>query len=207
MTIHEMILSTQAALGLEEDGIAGPKTWGTIYRTIVLGKKVSEEDAGHNALSDISVVDERSEKMITTLLPEVRPYARALVHAARQDLGVTLIVTSGTRTYEEQAELRRKYLAGKGGKAAAPGYSNHNFGIAFDVTIFNGKTPVWESPKYKAVGTIGLALGLVWGGTWTGRDNDEPHFSLRPAWGRGMKEGEFVAELRKRRKAGKAVFA
>lgn len=39
--------------------------------------------------------------------------------------GLDLIVSDGTRTRAEQAELYRLYKAGKGNLAAAPGYSNH----------------------------------------------------------------------------------
>jgi hypothetical protein len=39
--------------------------------------------------------------------------------------GVTLLITSGTRTAAEQKKLRDAYLAGKGGLAAPVGRSNH----------------------------------------------------------------------------------
>ena len=49
-------------------------------------------------------MDDRSEKMIATLLPQVQPYARALVKKAAQH-GITVKVIDGLRTYEEQNEL------------------------------------------------------------------------------------------------------
>ena len=45
---------------------------------------------------------------------------------------------------------------------ARGGYSNHNFGIAFDVGVFEGSKYIGESPKYKAIGAIGMDLGLEW---------------------------------------------
>ena len=38
--------------------------------------------------------------------------------------------------YAQQQELYNKYKAGKGGKAASPGGSWHNYGVAVDVTIY-----------------------------------------------------------------------
>jgi len=49
-------------------------------------------------------VDDRSEKAIATLLPQVQPYARALVKKAAQH-GITIKVIAGMRTYDEQNEL------------------------------------------------------------------------------------------------------
>ena len=50
---------------------------------------------------DTSPVDERSEKNIKTLAPEVQILARSLIHAADK-IGISIQVISGSRTYEEQ---------------------------------------------------------------------------------------------------------
>ena len=78
---------------------------------------------------------------------------------------------------------------------ARGGFSNHNFGIAIDITIFKGstdpeqaKTSVFESPLYKVIGALGTEIGLEWGGNWISL-KDEPHFQLRPGVGR-RNEGE-----------------
>jgi peptidoglycan L-alanyl-D-glutamate endopeptidase CwlK len=96
---------------------------------------------------------------------------------------------------------------------ARGGYSNHNFGIAFDVTIFKGssdpenaRTPVFESPLYKAIGALGTDLGLEWGGNWK-TIVDEPHFQLRPRWAGGLSEPDMLAGLRQRKTAGKDFYA
>ena len=96
---------------------------------------------------------------------------------------------------------------------ARGGQSNHNFGIAFDVTIFTGssdpekaKTPVYESPVYKAIGALGTDLGLEWGGNWK-TIVDEPHFQLRPGWAADLSESDMLADLRKRKDTGKEFFA
>jgi hypothetical protein len=52
--------------------------------------------------------------------------------AAQRD-GVNLNAISGFRSMEEQQALYRAYRAGRGNLAAAPGYSNHQSGIAMDI--------------------------------------------------------------------------
>jgi len=117
----------------------------------------------------------------------------------------TAAVTSGTRSYAEQDAL----FAKGGVTKARGGYSNHNFGLAFDVTLDGpsaGFDPIWESPQYKAVGVIGRSLGLSWGGDWHSF-TDEPHFELRPPWAKDMSESAMLAELRRRHDSGTPVFA
>ena len=152
-------------------------------------------------------VDDRSEKMIATLLPQVQPYARALVKKAAQH-GITVKVIGGLRTYEEQNELfaQGRTKPGRIVTNALGGFSNHNFGIAFDVGVFEGANYLGESPKYKAVGALGMDLGLEWGGNWK-TFVDEPHFQLRPKWAGDLKESVMLAELRTRKDSGKGAYA
>ena len=202
MKIEEIISEVQRSLGVEVDGRAGPETWGAIYERIV----GPSTDGGPVALG-ITAVDPRSEKVISTLLPEVQPMARALVQKAALG-GIRLKIISGFRTYAEQDALyaQGRTAAGDVVTNARAGYSNHNFGIAFDVGVFEGNTYLGESPKYKAVGVIGKDLGLEWGGNWKTLV-DQPHFQLRPAWARDMTERQMLAELRGRVADDQAVYA
>jgi peptidoglycan LD-endopeptidase CwlK len=202
MTLQEMIEAVQKALGVQVDGQAGPKTWGAIYAALV--KPTVDGEAPADALSP---VDERSEKIIATLLPEVRPMARALVQKSAA-AGVQIKVISGLRTYAEQDALYAKGRTEPGKKItnARGGYSNHNFGIAFDIGVFSGTKYLADSPKYKAVGVLGRDLGLEWGGNWTSIA-DEPHYQLRPAWARDLTEKDMLAELRRRVAEDIPVFA
>jgi len=194
-----MIRAVQQALGVDVDGNAGPQTWRAIYNRIC-------PNAEPSALASAGRVDDRSEKTIATLLPEVRPYARALVTKAAGK-GITIKVISGLRTYEEQDDLyaQGRTRPGKIVTNARGGYSNHNFGIAFDVGVFQGSNYIEESPAYKAVGAMGVELGLVWGGNWKSIQ-DEPHFELRPQWAADMSESDMLAQLRLRKDSGKAVY-
>ena len=203
MDIEEIIRAVQKKLGVDVDGRAGPQTWKAIYNRIV-----STGDGPSTPPSALTAtVDARSEKAIATLQPEARPYARALVLKAA-GAGITIKVISGLRSYEEQNALyaQGRSRPGRIVTNARGGYSNHNFGIAFDVGIFEGTRYLDESPKYKAVGAMGMDLGLEWGGSWTSF-KDEPHFQLRPRWAAGISEREMLAELRARRESGKGYYA
>lgn len=196
MTIDQQIREVQSKLGLVVDGEAGPKTWAAIHAVIV------KPDSVPNGGSTLPVA-ERSEKVIAKLLPEVRPYARALVNSAAEK-GITIHVTSGFRSYEEQDELyaQGRTKPGRIVTNARGGYSAHNFATAFDITVFNGPSPKWEGPEYKTVGQIGKELGLSWGGDW----GDEPHFYLRPEWGRSLSEQDLIAGLRERYNTGQPIY-
>lgn len=192
VTIKEL----QEFLGVTADGIFGPKSQAALD-AVLHPKPIDPEPI---EIASGEKVDARSETNIATLHTKLQPIARALIAKGRE-AGMHFKITSGSRTYEEQAELRRKYDAG-GPKAAKPGYSNHNFSLAFDITEFRGTTPIWESPNYKRMGQIGKALGLFWGGDWRGGDEDQPHFELRPSWAASMNEGPMIAELRRRKSVG-----
>ncbi len=194
MRITDMILAVQRELGIDVDGKAGPQTWSAIYERVV-NKKVDVQ----KPLVTIDAVDSRSEKVIATLLPEVQPIARALIQKS-VEMGINIKIISGLRTYEEQDAL---YAQGR----TTPGnivtnargrHSNHNFGIAFDVGMFEGNKYLPESTKYKVVGALGMDLGLEWGGNWKSIV-DQPHFQLRPMWATDLTERQMLAELRLRR--------
>jgi peptidoglycan L-alanyl-D-glutamate endopeptidase CwlK len=127
------------------------------------------------------MVDERSAKNIATLEPEVRLVATMLIEKAVAQ-GINVKVIGGHRTYAEQDALyaQGRTKPGKLVTNAKGGYSNHNFGLAFDIGIFSkdGKTYHGEHPDYKRCGMIGESIGLEWGGRW--KFVDEPHFQYNP---------------------------
>lgn len=100
--------------------------------------------------------------------------------------GLEVKIIQGTRSYAEQDalyRLRPKVTNARGG------YSMHNFGIAFDIGIFqNGKylddVSKTADVQYKAVYTAcGAPDGMEWGGNWTSL-KDYPHYQLS-RWGSG----------------------
>ena len=200
MNLEAVIRSVQHELGLTEDGFAGPETWGAIYNALT----------GKNALDDgafTAAVDDRSEAVIAKLQPEVQTYARSLVQrAASADIDIKII--SGLRTYAEQDALFAKGRTAPGPKVtnAKGGESNHNFGIAFDIGVFDGKNYLPSAPAYDVVGAIGVGIGLEWGGHWSSLV-DKPHFQLRPDWAANLSEREMLADLRERVRDGTPLYA
>jgi peptidoglycan L-alanyl-D-glutamate endopeptidase CwlK len=206
MNLTDIIGAVQKAVGVDVDGKAGPQTWQAIYNRVVPQAPTTGGAPTPDVSAGDTKVDDRSEETIATLLPEVRPYARALINKAAAT-GITIKAISGLRTYAEQDELYAKGRTKPGPKVtnAPGGHSNHNFGIAFDIGVFEENKWLPESPKYKAVGALGVDLGLEWGGNWTTID-DEPHFQLRPNWAASMSESNMLAELRSRKESGTGVY-
>lgn len=161
-------------------------------------------------------LDTRSETNIATLKREVQPYARALFERAAKN-GIQIQIVGGTRTYAEQDALycqsrnieyctqKRLFKNAARVTNAKGGYSNHNFGIAFDIGIFDGKNYLPESSKYDDVGKLGKELGLEWGGDWSSF-RDRPHFQLRPTWAKNLTEVKMLEELRRRAAKNESFF-
>jgi peptidoglycan L-alanyl-D-glutamate endopeptidase CwlK len=213
MNLALLITEVQRKVGAEPDGAAGPETWNAIYKAFFGHGYLPQPSATPPAPGEPpsytanDAVDARSEGVIATLLPQLHPVARALVHAAAE-IGITIKVISGLRTYEEQNALynQGRTKPGRIVTNASAGHSNHNFGIAFDIGVFQNGNYLDESPAYKAVAALGKNLGLTWGGDWVSIQ-DEPHYELRPKWASAMNEGAMLAELRERKAAGQEVFA
>jgi peptidoglycan L-alanyl-D-glutamate endopeptidase CwlK len=213
--LDETIRAVQKELSVFVDGNAGPETWGAIHLKVT-GKRAPDAPKGNTSgvTGAGKTADLRSEKNIATLHSRVQPYARALIEQAAGQ-GIVIKVISGMRSFAEQDELfaQGRTKPGKIVTNARGGRSNHNFGIAFDVGVFKGstdpekaKTYVPDSPLYKVVGSIGMNLGLEWGGNWK-TIVDQPHHQLRPDWAGNIPEKDMLAELRKRKAAGRDYFA
>jgi peptidoglycan LD-endopeptidase CwlK len=122
--------------------------------------------------------DGRTEANLQTLLPAAQQKAREFMKAV-QGIGATVKIISGTRTFGEQDRLYRqgRDLPGPKVTRARGGQSNHNFGVAWDIGLFQNGQYLDESPLYAKAGEIGKELGLEWGGDWSGFP-DEPHFQI-----------------------------
>ena len=198
MPLHAAVgLSLSPLLAWTLTGLANPSH----ATAALLAQASTSPSASWNAK-----VDPRSEATIQLLNPVVQPYARELVRRAAAK-GIEIKVIGGFRTFKEQDKLycqgrnipecKGLYAPGSKVTNAKGGFSNHNFGIAFDIGVFNGTKYLPESPSYVEVGKIGRSLGLEWGGDWT-TFKDRPHFQLRPQWAKDLSEKEMLAELRRR---------
>lgn len=162
-------------MGAEPDGCFGPRTAAAVLTE--LGKSADgTEDV-------VGVMDERTLKNIHTLDPKAQQRFvdfALLAKATAATFGCEYVGICGHRTWEEQDELfKRRPRVTK----AAGGYSNHNFGIAMDFGVFQGKVYLDESAAglaakvHAAVAVHAKGCGLEWGGDWK-KFPDIPHFEL-----------------------------
>jgi len=100
---------------------------------------------------------------------------KRLVNAVYNDLGLLLLVYSGQRTYAEQWELRKKYLAG-GARAALPGWSWHPYGRAIDTVPLNSDGSAnWNTRDWAKIHKLAESFGLEHGRAF----GDPGHFLYR----------------------------
>lgn len=152
------------------DGIWGPKTDAAVN---------AFEERSEQIAATLGKFDARTERNILTLHPKAQEAARIFLKKVT-NAGITARIISGTRTYAEQNELYRKGRFGKPPPKvtnARGGQSNHNFGVAWDIGIFENGTYMGDSPLYKRAADVGLIAGVEWGGNWK-TFKDQPHYQL-----------------------------
>lgn len=123
--------------------------------------------------------DSNTNAVISKLHPDLRPLASNFINDLDANHGIKLRAYSGLRTFDEQKKLYAQGRTEPGSIVtnAQPGYSYHNYGLAFDaVEIKNGQA-VWNNPNWTKIGQIARQHGLEWGGNWTSF-KDMPHFQL-----------------------------
>lgn len=152
------------------------------------------QSAAAALISEFGEFDPRTEGNIRSLHIKAQRAARQFMAAVASGPHVIKIL-SGTRTYAEQDKLYAKgrglFSSEKKVTNARGGESNHNFGVAWDIGIFEnggrymtGDKPQ-DGPAYAAIGKIvkdNLTLSpiLEWGGIWKTLP-DAPHYQLRTA--------------------------
>lgn len=155
------------------DGSWGPKTDAADIAFVKQSESIKKK---------FGAADARSETNIITLIPKAQITARKFLNILT-GMGKDVRIISGTRTYAEQDAL---YRQGRNGNTlprvtnAKGGQSNHNFGIGWDIGLFeNGKYNTNDS-KYKPLPAMVLAElpELEWGGNWV-TFKDFPHYQLK----------------------------
>ena len=119
---------------------------------------------------------------LSSLQPDLQPFARALIDAAGA-AGLQPRVTSTLRSRGAQERLYRRFLAGlQPYPVARPGTSAHEYGWAFDMVV----SPMEALAE---VGAYWEGMGGVWGGhpTRYGSSYDPVHFEY-PAWRETVRE-------------------
>ncbi len=115
-------------------------------------------------------------KMKGGMREDVKALADSLVTIFRDELGVELVITEGYRTQTAQDKLYDQGRTNPGRIVTWTRSSKHTQGLAFDVTVRGFLPDQVPRQVWYAIGEIGEALGLKWGGRW--RKKDMPHFEL-----------------------------
>jgi len=194
VTEFQRLLKSAGLLKKKIDGTWGPDTdqAATAFENFYEAIKASE-----------GAFDSRSEGCIISLNPKAQTLARQCLTAIRGG-GIDARIISGTRSYQEQDRLFRQGRFGNPGPVvtnARGGQSNHNFGIAWDIGIFdaNGKY-LGNSPLYAKAGQVVMSTGIAnleWGGNWT-TFKDQPHYQFTTALS--------ISQVRARFEAGQPII-
>lgn len=128
---------------------------------------------------EIGTFDSRTEATLHTILPAAQRLMRELLVKLRAAC-LDARAISGTRTYAEQSVLyaQGRSTPGRIVTHTRAGLSNHNFGIAIDIGIFDGGRYLPDSPLYDKAGELSEAIeGVEWGGRWRAFQ-DKPHYQV-----------------------------
>lgn len=133
------------------------------------------------------MIDEKTISRIALLHPKLREEARDIYFEISSALtSKTFCRFSHTlRTFAEQDSIYAQGRTTKGPivSMAKAGLSPHNYGLAIDIVLIDGKNAIWDVKKdfdgdgkadWMEVVTIFKQYGWTWGGDW--RFKDAPHF-------------------------------
>ena len=189
----QRLLRSSGFYSAKIDGVWGPKTDAALARF---------NDVFEQIAKALGRFDAASEGRIHTLQPAAQKLARRTLKIIL-DAGINARIISGARSYAEQDKLFSQGRSGHKGPIvtnARGGQSNHNFGIAWDIGIFDksGKY-LSNSPLYAEAGRKVMSAhisGLEWGGNWT-TFKDTPHYQVAT--------GLSISQVRRRFETGKAI--
>jgi peptidoglycan L-alanyl-D-glutamate endopeptidase CwlK len=194
MSLVSDIQAIQEWLGIEKDGVFGPRTANAVLAE--LRRRAHGVTSGAD-ISD-SPLDPRTEGWIETLDPKGKErftQLACLAKATAATFGCDYIMISGHRTLDEQDAL---YAQRPKVTNAPGGHSNHNFGIAADFGVFRGKSyldeanPILARRVHEAVAIHARKLGFEWGGDWA-KFKDYPHFEISTGLSMAEKRQKYQA--------------
>ena len=168
----QRLLKTEGLYRGALDGIWGPVTDRGATRFYELSDGIRLE---------IGTFDGRTERNIQTMTLLTQAAARRFMLALSGSSIIARII-SGTRTYDQQKKLYQQGRWGNAGEIvtrAKAGRSNHNFGIAWDIGVFNANGKYLTATEhYSKAAEIANPDEIEWGGNWASFF-DPSHFQLQ----------------------------
>lgn len=122
------------------------------------------------------ILSAQHESFMKDLHPSYRNKFRQFIKDVEAS-GWKVIITSGYRSFEKQAQLKKENP-----KNAAPGRSRHNYGLAIDINAQSGSKWLRKASSKEAWTKSGIVAiaerhGLKWGGSFAGYW-DPVHFEV-----------------------------
>ncbi len=160
----------QSAKGLVADGIVGPKTWAALGGAAVSGPSSPTSASGPSKTVEGWVQGRRTTVKVSYvgsgewMNTKCAGAYKDMLAAARR-AGVNLGTTDGYRTYAEQSTLYKRYGSGR---AARPGYSDHQMGLSADISGVGGygtRAYRWLQANAGRYGFVNNVRGEYW--HWT----------------------------------------
>nr|WP_204543800.1 M15 family metallopeptidase [Peribacillus deserti] len=136
----------------------------------------------------VSSPEHNAKSMPVELHPVVSEKKDELISESAK-YGITIVITDGFRSIEEQNKLYEKGRSGSGSIVTnvRGGESFHNFGLAFDYALKNKSGQViWDTgydgnengrSDWFEVAEIAKDIGFEWGGDWE-KFKDFPHLQM-----------------------------
>jgi len=198
----------QRELGVEADG-----RYGIITGTHILAalrarhSDLHEEKEAPARVAEHFALDARTEKNLATLDALAQPRFRSFIFAAKgtaASFGCDYVGIAGSRTFAEQDALyaQGRTMPGKIVTKARGGFSNHNFGIAMDFGVFQGRVyldggtaaqKALAARVHAACAVHAAEHGIEWGGSWKSF-KDLPHYEIRTGMDMAKKRAVFRAK-------------
>lgn len=114
-------------------------------------------------------------------LSPVAEKACRLFMAECEKAGIDIFITE---TYRSQARQNYLYQQGRtrpGDKVTWTLSSNHTGRMAWDIAVKPPKD-LYDRKELAKAGAVAKRLGITWGGTWSAKNLDEPHFEVSKNW-------------------------
>jgi len=117
-----------------------------------------------------------SQVRLDSLHPKVRADFKQFIEDSEAGLNITLRITQGLRTMDEQQTLYDlgRTKSGSIVTNAKPGSSYHNYGLAIDLVVMVDGKLDWNYDMGKLV-PYAIKQQITWGGSWR-KFKDKPHF-------------------------------